>query len=148
MTIDAINFELVLLGGNALLLAAAGLALIRFQRRCSDLQEFWNSPTGSAIARKEADSENPALASTLQSTQRMEQKLLELQRAVTLMEVKAKSPVADEKYLPIGNAMRMAKSGASIDDLRKTCGLNTGEAQLMMKLHGQASMHANASARQ
>jgi hypothetical protein len=34
--------------------------------------------------------------------------------------------------------MRMAKLGASIDDLTRNCGLNIGEAQLMQKLHGKA----------
>jgi hypothetical protein len=31
----------------------------------------------------------------------------------------------------------MARHGASIDDLIRSCGLNIGEAQLMRKLHGK-----------
>jgi len=43
----------------------------------------------------------------------------------------------NESRLPIENAVRMAKHGASIEDLMRSCGLNIGEAQLMRKLHGQ-----------
>ena len=47
-------------------------------------------------------------------------------------------PNDGESRLPIENAVRMAKHGASIEELVRGCGLNIGEAQLMRKLHGQS----------
>ena len=41
--------------------------------------------------------------------------------------------------LPIENAVRMARHGASIDELVRNCGLNIGEARLMQKLHSKAA---------
>jgi hypothetical protein len=42
-----------------------------------------------------------------------------------------------ERHMPIEHAVRMARHGASVDDLTRNCGLNIGEARLMQKLHGQ-----------
>lgn len=45
--------------------------------------------------------------------------------------------------LPVEYAVRMARSGASVDDLVRGCGLNIGEAQLILRLH--ASTRAPAA---
>ena len=136
MNIENIDFNNLLLIGNAILLAITAIVLMRFHYRCKRLEAFWESPTGDALLRDTTESD----ASALQSSQRVEEKLSELQRAVTLMEVKSKAPEAEKKYLPINNAQQMAKSGASLDDLQKTCGLNRGEANLMMKLYGKSKV--------
>ena len=39
--------------------------------------------------------------------------------------------------LPFDYAVRMAKQGASEEDLTRTCGLNKAEAQLMRRLHAR-----------
>ena len=70
----------------------------------------------------------------------LERRVAELQSVVrTLAKNKPSVPEAVESSLPIENAVRMAKHGASIDDLIRNCGLNIGEAQLMRKLHGKAA---------
>jgi hypothetical protein len=55
------------------------------------------------------------------------------------------APVAPvTKVVPLENALRMAKNGASIEDLTRNCGLNIGEARLMQKLHGKARLAEGA----
>lgn len=141
ITIDPF-YLFVLLAANALLLAVVGTVFMRFERRCKRIEEFWDSPTGTALA----DEDDAEMHAQTMATMRLEQRLGELQRAVKLMEIKAPkqaSPV--ERSLPIENAVRMAKNGASIDDLTRNCGLNIGEARLMQKLHGRAQLAANGT---
>jgi len=129
------NFLLLLLCSNAVLLGIACLAVARFDRRCRRLDAFWASPTGTALAEKQ----NDAQQKHLQMTQRLEKRVGELQRTVKVMDM-SKSPPSpgEERILPIENAQRMAKLGASVDDLTRACGLNIGEARLLQKLHWRA----------
>lgn len=46
--------------------------------------------------------------------------------------------------LPVEYAVRMARSGAGVDDLVRGCGLNIGEAQLLLRLHSSARAPATA----
>ena len=141
ITIDP-YFLLALLAANALLLAIASTVLSRFDRRCKRIEEFWDSPTGTALA-DDGDAESHE---QMMATRRLEQRLGELQRAVKLMEIKApKERPTVERSLPIENAVRMAKSGASIEELTRTCGLNIGEARLMQRLHGRAQLAESGS---
>lgn len=133
-------FLYVLLASNATLLAIAAVAVIRFEQRWQRLESFWDSPTGAALD----DASEDELHEQLMATTRLEQRLGELQRTVKLLDMKApeeRPPV--ERNLPIENAVRMARSGASVEDLTRNCGLNVGEAQLMKKLHGKAPLAAN-----
>ena len=133
----------VLLVANALLLAIAAVALSRFERRCKRIEEFWDSPTGTALA----DDGDEEVRAQTQATQRLERRVGELQRVVKLMDIKApKQQAPVELNVPIENAVRMARQGASVDDLTRNCGLNIGEARLMQKLHGKAQ-HAASRAR-
>jgi len=133
----------VLLVANALLLAIAAVALSRFERRCKRIEEFWDSPTGTALA----DDGDEEVRAQTQATQRLERRVGELQRVVKLMDIKApKQQAPVELNVPIENAVRMARQGASVDDLTRNCGLNIGEARLMQKLHGKAQ-HAASGAR-
>jgi len=131
------TFHLVylLMMSNAILLSAACMVLIRFERRSRRLEKFWSSPTGAALADTDQDKDKEQ-AKTMQ---RLEKGMEELQRAVKVTEIrKHRAQPSVERNLPIENAMRMAKLGASIEDLTRNCGLNIGEAQLMQKLHGKA----------
>lgn len=130
----------LLLTANALLLAIACFSLSRFDRRCKRIEEFWDSPTGTALA----DTGEVEAREQMQATQRLEQRVGELHRAVKVMEIKEpKQRPLVERNMPIENAVRMARSGASIEDLTRNCGLNIGEARLMQKLHGKAQCAAN-----
>ena len=121
----------LLLIANASLVAACSIALVRFCRQARRSEKFWDSPTGLAIA------ETQSMQAT--TDPRLEKRVGELQAVVKTL-AKKSQPGRDtfEASLPIENAVRMARSGASIDDLIRSCGLNIGEAQLMRKLHGRS----------
>lgn len=141
MTMSNETFYLyLLLASNAALLAIATIAVTRFERRWKRIESFWDSPTGAALS----DADDDELRAQMKATQQLEQRLGELQRTVRFMEAKPsqeRPPV--ERNLPIENAVRMARLGASVEDLTRNCGLNVGEARLMKKLHGRAPLAAN-----
>ncbi|MGB5336498.1 MAG: DUF2802 domain-containing protein [Woeseiaceae bacterium] len=133
-------FLTLLLVSNGFLLAVATIAVLRFERRWQRLESFWDSPTGAALS----DAGDEELHEQMEATQRLEQQLGELQVAVKLMDRKApqeRPPI--ERNLPIENAVRMARLGASVEDLTRNCGLNVGEARLLKKLHGREPLAAN-----
>lgn len=133
-------FLYLLLASNVALLAITSVALLRFERRWARIDEFWDSPTGAAVA----ESGDEGTRQQMQATRRLEQRLGELQRTVKVMDLKVpKQPPEIERNLPIENAVRMARLGASIDDLTRNCGLNIGEARLMQRLHGKAQSAPN-----
>lgn len=133
MNIDLTFSLYALLVANAALLAAVGLAMSRFRRQLTSFEQFWNSPTGAALAEgQQEDSEPPAAVLGL------ERRVTELQHVLrTIQERRPEAPRESAPKLPIENAVRMARHGATIDDLVRNCGLNVGEAQLMRKLHGK-----------
>ncbi len=139
ITLEA-HYIYLLIVSNAILLALACTTLERFERRCRRMDEFWASPTGTALAddRSKGDSKQMHVA------QQLEQRVGELQRTLKLIQSNNAEPPLPptERNLPIENAVRMARLGASIDDLTRNCGLNVGEARLMKKLHGQAQLQA------
>lgn len=129
------EFFYVLLASNALVLCAASFVLVRFDRRHRRLEHFWSSPTAAALT----DSSELQVREQMKATQRLEKRMGELQRTVKVMDIKKHRPrPAVERNLPIENAIRMARLGASIEELTRSCGLNIGEARLMQKLHGKA----------
>ena len=84
----------------------------------------------------------------LELGQRLEERIDDLHRIVRVVAAQSSekgTPVAPAApvatVVPMGNALRMAKQGATIDDLTKNCGLSIGEARLMQKLHGKAARH-------
>lgn len=142
ITVDAL-FILLLLAANAMLLGLTCHALVRFERRCKRIEDFWESPTGNALS----DSGEAELREQMKATQRLEESVGQLQRTVKVIELNKQRPQAAEptrpaveRNLPIENAIRMARSGASIEELTRSCGLNIGEAQLMQKLHRQNNL--------
>ena len=128
---DATTLHLLIIA-NAALLAATGIAVVRFQNRFRRFEEFWNSPTGAALANSSPDDNQPRPA----ADPRLERRVAKLQSVVTTLAKKERRvPAAVDCNLPIENAVRMARHGASIDELVRSCGLNIGEAQLLRKLH-------------
>lgn len=122
----------MLLIANATLLAAAIIAIVRFRKQARRFEKFWDSPTGVSLA------DTQSLASQPQPNPQLERRVTELQSVVRTLAKKGqvgREPV--DNKLPIDNAVRMARHGASIDELIRNCGLNLGEAQLLRKLHGK-----------
>lgn len=131
------HYVYLLIVANAVMLALACFCFTRFDKRCSQIEKFWDSPTGTALSKGEQED----LHEQLRITQRLEKRVGELQRAMEILEIKTPESAqplnaAMERSLPLENAVRMARLGASVDDLTKGCGLNIGEARLMKRLHG------------
>ena len=141
MEIDSAMTTNLLLFSNAVLLAAAAIAILRFRSQARRFEKFWDSPTGVSLADEQALKAQPEnMLPESRPDPELERRVAELQSVVrTLAKNKPSVPEAVESSLPIENAVRMAKHGASIDDLIRNCGLNIGEAQLMRKLHGKAA---------
>jgi len=136
------NALYLLLASNAMLVAAAAIAVIRFRRQCLRLQHFWNSPTGAAVADKSSEQERQQLLVNM----RLDRRLSDLQKKLqTISASDSGKSTPSERRLPIDNAIRMAKSGASVDELTRNCGLNIGEAQLMRRMHAKAMSSADAT---
>ena len=126
-----IDFYLLLLLSNVLMLGAAALAILRFREQCRRLELFWSSPTGAAIS----DDKQKRMRQQLLNNMRLEGRVAELQQMIDRIANNEQWPA--DRQLPIDNAVRMAKNGATVEQLTQTCGLNVGEAQLMKKLHGK-----------
>lgn len=127
------NYPLYLLiVSNALLVFAAAIAMLRFERMIKRNRAFWASPTG--VSAQAAENADVALSGCLE--RRLEliyDQLLELGKQLESRNVPA--AIAPSKELPFQHAARMAKHGASVEDLTRTCGLKKAEAQLMRRLH-------------
>lgn len=141
MAINDVSALQLLLIANAALLAAAVIAIIRFQKLFNRFEKFWSSPTGVALVDHTPEDKQPRP----QANRHLERRVTELQSVVRTL---AKNSPAVQKSaapkLPIENAVRMARHGATIDELVRSCGLNIGEARLMRKLHGKAQAAAKA----
>lgn len=136
MNLPEIYYLYTLLTATAVLLAVAIIAISRFGRQCRRLEQFWNSPTGAAIA----DTSRPQDRQQLLINLRLERQLGQLQAKIDSLGADSPSSAGNAKrQLPIDNAIRMAKNGASVDELTRSCGLNVGEARLMIRLHGKSA---------
>jgi hypothetical protein len=157
MMTDSVSLTLLLVS-QSVLLAAAGVALARFQRRMRRLEAFWTSPTAAMLAAESAEdvSHNQASAQIISIDSeralieklKLHQRLADVQRRLRDIAERERPPAAPvaleiERSLPIENALRMARNGASVDELTQACGLNVGEARLLQKLHGKATLHAH-----
>ena len=125
----------MLIIANAVLLAAASIAVLRVRRQLRRFEQFWNSPTGALLANREPENTQRRP----QANRHLERRVTELQSVVKTL-AKREQPVVKpvDANLPIENAVRMARHGASVDELVRSCGLNIGEARLMQKLHSRA----------
>lgn len=126
-----------LIVSNAFLLCGATIALLRFERRVKESSSFWDSPTGASVA---AAGNSEAVLSGF-----LERRLAMLQQQIEELSLrKAPAPVAPSAELPFAYATRMAKHGASVEDLTRACGLKKAEAQLMRRLYSQPGRAADS----
>ena len=117
-----------LIVSNAFLVFGAAIAVLRFERLVKRNQQFWGSPTGTALrAQKNSD----AVLSGF-----LERRLAMLHDEIEkLANQKVTAVTTQPAELPFDYAVRMAKQGASVEDLVRTSGLNKAEARLMWRLH-------------
>ena len=137
MMISEIQLLYVLHGATALLVAAAGIAIVRFQKKFRDSAAFWASPTGTFIhAEAHGGESNDAIAVQLAELRQLLESLAARDRS---------SPSVVSGESRFGNAVKLAKQGVTPGELTKHCGLNIGEAQLLIRLHGPRSVVSDAA---
>lgn len=118
----------LLLAATTLLAAASSVAIVRFHRKFLDTTAFWRSPVGAALQ---------AAADTSQRGGEMQAELRDMRQLLEALLTREEVPAitaAGESGL--AGAVSLARQGGSIADLVRSCGLNTGEAQLLLRLHG------------
>jgi Protein of unknown function (DUF2802) len=127
MNIDDAYLTNVLLASTIALLAAATVAILRFQR----LLRQWELKLDAApanplqpaaeVAGEPLDARIDALEKIAEQLARKEEMLLQKGR----------------NDVPLEHAVRMARSGAGVEELTRSCGLKKGEAELLLKLHAK-----------
>ncbi len=134
MIIDDPTIYYALLAGKAFVLLLATIVLLSMWRQTRRVEERLIE-----LGREPAqDDKSDAARQQLIVSLRLDKRISELQRQIAglaVTEQKTAAPVP--RPLPIENATRMARHGASIEELTRTCGLNIGEAELLKKLHGE-----------
>ena len=134
MNIEPIYTTYLLFAANVLLAAAATLAIVRLQRMTDKQVAFWSSPTGASLI----------------SQKNQEQLLSRLEDHISNLLVQVESSQNDQHSnssqisgMPFDNAVRMARHGASLEELARTCGLSDTEARLLKRVHGAQQATAN-----
>jgi hypothetical protein len=134
MNIDAASLTTVLLLSTSLLLGAATIAILRMQ--CL-LRKSAHLPAGVSAASSQSGTA---------AAEALEQRVGALQTIVDELAGKQDMPQQKGRHeVPLEQAVRMARCGAGIDDLIRSCGLKKGEAELLLKLH--ANREPGAAAR-
>jgi hypothetical protein len=124
----------LLLVSNALLAGAAAFAVLRCNRllRRSAGDITFSEHTTAATVQDDTQ------------TQDAEERLLALQELAAELAAKEKMLQRGAAESQYENAVRMVQGGADADDLTRTCGLNKGAAQLMVRLHANTPSPASA----
>lgn len=115
-----------LLMSNALLLAAAVVAILKLQRTSQQREAFWDTPVGNSL-RDQAD--HDALLRVLDA------RFAALEASIEELAADDPPDPTGRDSLPYENAVRMVQHGATIDDLTRNCGLSNSEARLLMRVH-------------
>ena len=129
MIFDDTYFIYQLLILNTLLLTAVITVLFRLRRL--------THRSGDKNAQRDNESDK--------ASQLLHKRISLLQKSVHDLGRKQKSlQIPAAKKLPLDDAVRMAKNGASIEELTRNCGLSKGEAQLLTRLHTAAPATVNS----
>ena len=122
---------------NAAFLFAASKALFRFQYLIRRNRAFWEGETG-------ANTQTKINPDTVLSGF-LERRLAMLQERVEeLARRPVSAPAAQPGELPFEHAARMAKFGATAEELTRTCGLNEAEAKLVCRVHARRERASSA----
>lgn len=127
MNIETTVSLYLLVSANALLAAAVLLAISRNHRTTLKERAFWSSPTGAALLSR---SDRDELLAAI------ERRIAASMDNAGGHPSNANTDVGKRPGMPFDNAVRMARHGASLDDLARTCGLSVTEARLLKRVHG------------
>jgi hypothetical protein len=129
MNIDLYElFQLSLSVANALVLVAAIVAIFWVHRVLCGKAIHSRLAAGTAI---EAE-----IAALTANGRRVASQLQEMQKTIdslAILERLLEEPAS--RGLPMERATTLARSGATVDELTRSCGLSIGEARLMRRLH-------------
>lgn len=135
----------VLLAANTLVLAGGLMLALRLRRLCMLHEKSLQCPPGIALAEPDEQAADNAQKQML-ALMRMEKQLLTLRTELAAHASARNDAAPGERALPLDNAVRMARNGATVADLTRSCGLNIGEAQLIRTMHGSAASTERLSA--
>ncbi len=134
MIIDDPTIYYALLAGKAFVLLLATIVLLSMWRQTRRVEEQLAELGREPVQDDKSDAAKQQLIASL----RLDKRITDIQRQIAglaVTEQRTTNPVP--RPLPIENATRMARHGASVEELTRTCGLNIGEAELLKKLHGE-----------
>jgi hypothetical protein len=133
MNIDDAYLTNALLVSTIALLAAATVAIMRFQRL---LRQWESHVAGTSVTPPQppADAAEP-LADRIGALEKIAEALAQKEEILR----------QTRREVPLEHAVRMAKSGAGVNELTRSCGIKRGEAELLLKLH--ANREPGAAAR-
>lgn len=146
--LESLNFTsglylYILLAANTLVLTGGLLLVLRLRQLCDLHEKSLDCPPAIALAEHDDASDGDA-RKQMSALLRVEKQLLTLRAELDAHAKTRGEAPATERTLPLDNAVRMAKNGATVDDLTRSCGLNIGEAQLIRTMHGSAAGVARA----
>ncbi|MDX1482117.1 MAG: DUF2802 domain-containing protein [Woeseiaceae bacterium] len=129
----------ILLGSNALLAAAALIAVQRFRSLVRRNEAFWGSPVGEQLRESTATGTDTALLGFLEHRLNLLQDRIDRIAQPSAVEPAARlEPNPRYPAMPFEYAVRMAKNGAGVDELIRACGLSRAEAKLICRVHGSS----------
>lgn len=141
MIIDDTLLQYALLATNALLIGTAGLIIVRLRKDVGRLRLELAKPAGDDDLRRLFDRHLAVLEQYLEQQASTEAPAVAAQPAISA-QASTPAPVAAEATPAIpasADPLTLARAGAGIDELVTSCGLNRGEAQLLIRLHGAAT---------
>ena len=127
MTFETTFSLYLLLICNGAIAAAAAIAILRLQRMTDQHKSFWDSPNGSALNSQNGQEE---------LIRAIDQRFSVLLNGIDQLTRDDNVDTRATPALPLENAVRMAKHGATLGDLTRNCGLSKTEARLLIRVHG------------
>lgn len=139
MIIDDPTIYYTILASKAFVLILGTIVLLGMWRQTRRAEEFLSELRHAPVQDEQPDSAKQQLIASL----RLDRRITELQQQIAALSAteQKSAPDAVARPLPIENATRMARHGASVEELTRACGLNVGEAELLKKLHGAPTTH-------
>lgn len=125
--------DLLLAGCGALMVCAFALAAVTFDgwRRATRRQNQHIFSHSESLL-QQLTALDARVSATATAIRRLDERI-ERSRQPAAPQLKGSAPAAGYQI-----AIRLAKSGASPEELMSSCGLSLGEAELVRRLHGEA----------
>jgi hypothetical protein len=125
--------DLLLAGCGALMVCAFALAAVTFDGwRRATRRQSQHLLSHSESLRQQLSALDARMSATVSAVRRLDERI-ERAGQPAAPQLKGSAPAAGYQI-----AIRLARSGASREELMSSCGLSLGEAELVRRLHGDA----------